>query len=257
MNLRWLPLGVLALAVTGFIALGLLYGHWQRVEEKIRPHEYGLKMRVTPVEIKGENGQLQLASNSTAPAEEHERVRKQEMERQLDLLAHGGAAEKRDAALRLQLMADPTAEPKLLQALNDPDPKVAQRCAKTLLTLWQATDSPTVNRILSQGIAAYEAARYDEALESFQICARLDPQIPDLYRLRAEILLEKRRLDDALEDCQKALMMKNTNFMALYTQARCYLEKRDGPAALEIYGTFQQAHQLKTMILSLQQAGEL
>jgi len=160
-------------------------------------------------------------------------------------------------------MADQSVESLLLEALNDKDPVVAQRSARALTSLWQQSRSPSVSRLLSQGLAAYEAGNFTVALDQFNMSQRLDTGVPDLYRLRAEILLDQGEAGKALNDCQTAVDLKPENFMAHYVQARCYRELSDLNAAmasvnkaLEIYGGFGEAYHLKVEIISSLQSLE-
>ena len=192
----------------------------------------------------------------------------------LEALRRGGTEERRNAALMLQYQADARAEPDLLRALRDPDAKVAQRSAKALVSLWQHSDSPALNRVFSEGLTAWRVGNCAEAREIFESFHGVGKSVPDVYRLRADVYLALATaaegpqggelLDRALDDCRMALTVKDINFWAYYVQARCYIEKKDGPAALEsvnnalrIYPGFQEAYQLKMVIRSKQQAGEL
>jgi tetratricopeptide (TPR) repeat protein len=194
------------------------------------------------------------------PAEKPE-VRRQDLKRLITQLTQGQPEERRSAALHMQYMADDSAEPVLLAMLGDADEVVASRCAKALLSLWQQSDSASVNRLFNQGLAAYEAGRNEEALDRLNMAERLDRRIADLYRIRAEILLEQGKHQAALEDCRRALALKPQNFMAWYVEAKCYKEMGDLDLAmhsvnqaLEIYSSFQRAYQLKVEIISLQEA---
>lgn len=228
------------------------------------------------VSVRGAAG-LDRPGVSVTPAlspGEQEDARKADMGQLLRDLAAGTTEQRRFAAMLLRYQADESAEPALLKALHDPDLKVAHRSSKALISLWQHSDSPAINRVFNQGLTAFEAGNYREALEVLDSFGAMEGAIPDLYRLRAEARLalagtgrpesESVRLDVTLDDCRMAIAAKDVNFMAHYTQARCYVLNKDGEAALEsidraldIYPGFQQGYQLKMVIRSMQEAGEL
>ena len=254
-SVGWKIVGGVVLVFLVFLALHLW---WESSAKERQASGDGVIAR--PAQVGGNGEKVEIGSPAAAPAERSE-AHRQEQKRLLGQLAQGQPEERRAAALRLQYVADESAEPTLLKMLRDKDPLVAERCAGALVGLWQQSRSQSVNRLFGRGLAAYEAGRYDEALDDFKMSASLDPRVPDLYRLRAEILLEKGEPGKALNECQQAISLKLQNFMAHYVQARCYRETGDLKAAMEsvdralsIYGGFQKAYQLKVEILSLQKA---
>ncbi len=252
-----------ALVVVAFLALAALQLWWNRSEKNGTADERD--MRVAPTQIEAEDQHLEIGAGKPGSQWERPEVRRREMQRLLSLLSNApGDSERRSAALRLRYLADESAGPALVRLLNDKDGVVAQRCAETLVRLWQRSDSPRVNQFFRQGLEAYEAGDYEKALELFDACASLDADIPDLYRLRAEIFLEMDRTGEALKECRRALRHNEDNFLAHCALAKCYRDMRDGEAALEsvnralsIYPGFEAARQLRKEILSLQRAGEL
>ena len=252
----------MALVVLVFLALAALILWWLRVEED---GERAGEIVMGSAEIEGEPTDLQLEAGRGPVAADRARSRREEMQRLCRvLLAGADLSQRRSAALRLQYLADDSAEEALRKGLLDEDGLVSRRCAKALESLWQQSDSASVNRLFQQGLAACEAGRYDEALERFEMCVQLDPDIADLYRLRAEILLETGRPEEAVRACREALRREQHHFLAHYVLARCHMDLRDGDAALdsvnralEIYPDYPAALQLKVEILSLQKAGEL
>jgi len=254
---------VLTLLVFALLALLVLQLWWnssgddgKRVEEK--------KMRVGSTEIKGGGGSIRIGPEGQKAPPESEQFRRQEMERLIQIVQSGSdPVQRRSAALRLQYMADAGAEAVLLRLLQDSDEVVAQRCSKALLSLWQQSDSPSVDRLFHQGLEAYEDGNNEEALARFAMCEELGAIIPDLPRLRAEMLLDKGKAKEALEQCKRAVALKKTNFMAHYVMARCCRALGDKAAlasvdrALSIYPGFAAACQLRVEILSLQKDGGL
>ena len=250
-----------AFVIGVFLVLALLHLWWQGRESQVGAREGA--MTVMPTRVGGEGGEVEIGGESATPVAERDRIRREELKRLLHQLTSGSVEEKRSAALHLQYLADSSAEPILLKMLKSEDTLVAQRCAKALLSLWQQSDSAAVNRLLSQGLAAYEAGRMDEALDRFDMSAVLDADVPDLYRLRAEILLERGEVAKAISDCRHALELKPGDFMAHYVEALCYKDLNDLNSAmksvdrsLEVYPGFQKAYQLKVEIFSLLKAEE-
>jgi len=212
----------------------------------------------------GEPGDEDPQSDSISP-EEKEREREVDRRRAVRQLRSGSEAERRGAALRLQFIADETVEPELLALLRNPqeDSIVAARCEKALLNLWRHSRSLSAGRVFEQALADYDAGHYEAALQGFDVCEKsLQPAIPELYRLRAEIHLAQGRVDTAIDDARRALELKEDSFVAHCLLAECCLEKGDAPAALEsvyralqIYPGFERAIRLKAKIKSPQQPG--
>ena len=257
------PWRVTGLVVVAFLLVAILQLWWQQREANGAGGP--AQPTASPAQIAGEERSLLVAPVDPDLAGEREELRRQEMRRQIGVLsASGDVSRRRSAALRLQFLADDSAQPALLRALNDGDEVVALRCAKALLILWRTSHSPSVNRLIRRGLAAHGAGDYDGALEDFAMCLRLDPALPDVRRLRAEILLAKEDLSGALSECEAVLRLNGGHFRAYYVQAECYRDMREGQAALDsvnsalsIYATFREAYDLKQEILSLQAAGEL
>jgi tetratricopeptide (TPR) repeat protein len=258
MDTEGIPGRAIAMVVIAFLFLAGLQLWWQtrdgQSEEKT--------MVVDSARVDTPERELQLDADDLT---ERERNRKREMQRQLRILARSeDRAERRSAALRLQYLADETAEDQLLQLLKSEDKIVARRCAEALVGIWQESGSPSVDRLMSRGIAAYENGNYQEAAARFEMCAELDSEIPDLHRLRASVMLKRGQTREAIDACEEALSMENRNYLAHYILARAYRRQSEGDAALEeveqaldIYPGYEPARQLRAEILSLQKAGEL
>jgi len=252
-----------AVVSVAFLALVALQLWWQRTEREgsERPPE----VTVAPTEIEGENQRVEIGMGEPGTQQERERVRRRELKRALDVLASSeDVRERRSAALRVRYIVDRSAEPVLLRGLKDPDGLVAQRCADALVALWQRSESPRASVFFQEALKAYQGGDHERAKELFETCARLDPSIADLYRLRAEIELEAGHPEEARRQCARALRLKPQHFLALCVMARCLMQLRDGEGALQnvesalnVYPGFEEARKLRDEILSLQKAGEL
>jgi tetratricopeptide (TPR) repeat protein len=261
MDTEGIPARAIAMVIVAFLFLAGVHLWWQTRDKKDRA-ESG-EMVMDDAQVHSEDREIDLGGQSGGS--DRENARKREMQRLLKVLATGSdAGKRRSAALRLQYLADRSAEPELIELLRSDDQIVARRCAETLLGLWQESDSHSVNRLMKRGLSAYEDGEYEEAMARFEMCAELDPEIPDLHRLMAGIMLRQGRLDAAIRTCEKAISLEPHNFMAHYVLARCYRRTSRGDAALQqvdqaldIYPGYQPAGQLRVEILSLQKAGEL
>jgi tetratricopeptide (TPR) repeat protein len=108
-----------------------------------------------------------------------------------------------------------------------------------------------------EGLAAYEAGQRDNALEKFdnlEKAWRILP--PDLYRLKAEILLPQSP-DRAAEECRRALKAEPQHFLAHYVLAMAYRQKGDYENALKelnealaTYKRFPQAERMRRELLA-------
>jgi len=248
---------VVAFLVVGFLLLVAVPLLWQGAEEG-PSEEKSPSLRVTTVKIEGQEAEELLEGEDSSARDALRDLERRELERQLKRLKSGDIAERRDAAFRLVFIADRSCTVALLAGLKDADPKVAERCAKALTRLWRTSHSPAAQKLLESGLAAYEAGRADEALQMFTKAGELDDDICELYRLRAEIWLDKSRPDQALDDCKRAISVEKNNFHARYLAALCYLEMGDHDKAMQsvteslsIYPHFEQARALQERIRQL------
>ena len=255
---------ILTVTVAFLVLAGLLVWMHGSEGEQSQPE---VETAVGPAQTEGESRHSALSAEPPMSSEDIKRARRAEVQRLVHKLRTGNVPERRRAALRLHLRADETAERALLETLGDPqeDLIVLARCEKALIDLWRRPCSLSARAVFAQALADCDAGDYDEALQGFNMCEEdLRAAIPELYRLRAQIHLEQGRIDEAIEDCARALRLKPDNFMAYYVSARCYVGKRKGREALEevelalqIYPAFELAAELKAQIESLQKAGEL
>ncbi|MFP4026698.1 MAG: tetratricopeptide repeat protein [Candidatus Brocadiia bacterium] len=209
----------IVLAVITFLALAILTLWWQRSENSATD---GGDLTEGRGELNAKDEDISLSANGDDYSASEDTGRKKEMRRALQLLSSSNvAALRRSAALSLQWCADKSAEPGLLQSLHDEDEIVSRRCARALLNLWQSSRYSSIDPLFDRGVEATEAGHYQEAVDIFAKCAKLDPAIPDLYRLWAQALLERGKPREALAKCKKALEKESENFMAHYVLARC------------------------------------
>ena len=254
---------VVAFLVVAFLLLAAVHLLWQGVEEG-PAEDAAPALRVSTVKIKGQDADVLLDDKEPAAPDAREALERRELERQLRRLQSGDATERRDAAYWLVFTADESCAAPLTAGLKDADVKVAERCAEALTRLWRSSHSAAAESLFSHGLAAYEAGRPDRALEMFTDAAQLDDGIPELYRLRAEILLADSRPSQALADCDRAIAVEQSQFQAHYVAALCYLEMGDREKALksvakalDIYPHFEQAQALAGEIQSRQEEAAL
>lgn len=260
MDTESIPGKTIALVVVAFLFLAGVHLWWQGRERNGRNNGEPVIDRA-----RVEGGDRQITLGERRQGEKERKARREEMRRLLTILKQSSDVQaRRSAALRLQYLADSSAEPELLKALKSRDEIVARRCADALLDLWQKSESHSVNRMVERGITAYENGEFEEALNRLNMSAELDPDIPDLHRLRAEILLARGEENAALKAGRKALKLESHNFMAHHVMAKAYRRQERGDAALdavnraiEVYPGYEPANELKAEILSLQKAGEL
>ncbi len=259
MDTERIPGRAIAIAVVVFLFLAGVHLWWQQDDTVGRGGDN--EMVIEETQLDGGEERLHLgAADRPDPG-----ARREEAQKWLEILASDAPLEKRrSAALHLQYLAGPEMQKALLQHLKSEDPVIARRCAETLVDFWQQSESPSVNRLMKQGVAAFEEAEYQRAMKRFQMCLQLNPQVSDLHRLRAEILLSRGEVDKALQAAQQATTIQRKNYWAHYVVAQCYLRQNEGDKALDevewvldIYPTFKPARNLKNKIRSLQKAGEL
>ncbi|MFW6456725.1 MAG: tetratricopeptide repeat protein [Planctomycetota bacterium] len=259
MDTERIPGKAITVAVVLVVLLAGVHLWWE--EEEREENGAGGDMVIEETQLGVDGQQLRFET----PDKSDNKARSEEAQQLLQILASDAPIQKRrSAALRLQYLADRTAEKPLLKSLKSEDEVIARRCSETLLELWQRSESPSVNRLMKQGMAAFEDGKYQEAMRRYDMCRELDPEVSDLYRLRAEILLFWGKTDEALHSVQKALDIQPKNFMAHYVCAQAHLSQQEGDKALsqvkqalDIYPGFEMAQDLKDKIISLQKAGEL
>ena len=256
------PAVAAGLIVAAFLALVAVHVLWKRAEDKQLPGGAADRVASAPVRIEGEKGEVQIGARSSAYTEERERLRTAELKRQIELLLTGDKKEdRRSAALRLVFIADRSATQALLKGLKDTDRRVASRCARALLNVWQQSESAAAFGLFRQGRWAYEEGNLEEAVAIFNEAAKLDARVPELYRLRGEIHLSNSNVGQALADGRRALKLEPSHFLGHCLVARCHLAQRNGKAALAsveralgIYPTFEDALQLRRQARALRKA---
>ncbi|MFW5922996.1 MAG: tetratricopeptide repeat protein, partial [Planctomycetota bacterium] len=129
--------------------------------------------------------------------------------------------------------------------------------------LWRQSTSAAVNRLMGKAISAYEDGDYDSAMDKFDMCRRLDPSVPELHRLRGEVLFSHANVRQAMSACERAIELNPHNFMAHYLRARIHMRQSNFEPALEaardvldIYPNHSAAAELESEILALQEATE-
>ena len=172
--------------------------------------------------------------------------------RKIKKLRNGTVSERRSAAVRLTFHPHPAAEEALLAGLKDRDRHVREQCAQALLKVWRISDSRAAEKLLSRALNAYERGRWDAALTHLNDCSRMDPDIPEVYRLRARIWLRRNRPQKALADAKRALSLEQNHFRAHYLAARALLKqgkkqkaRQKIERALAIYSSFDEARSLR------------
>lgn len=258
MDTERLPAKAVAFVVMAFLFVAGVHLWWQQGEGSTGTEDPELDE--TAVTESDAELILGRSGGQGTTAAEREATMNEHLQRLRD---SSSAEERRSAALRLQFLADETAEPTLLEALKSEDEVVARRCAETLLALWRQSTSAAVNRLMGKATSAYEDGDYDSAMDKFDMCRRLDPSVPELHRLRGEILLSHANVRQAMSACDRAIELKPHNFMAHYLRARIHMRQSNFEPALEaardvldIYPNHSAAAELESEILALQEATE-
>lgn len=253
----------ITVAVVVFLCLAGVHLWWQH-DESGRSGD-GDQMVIGNTRLSGGDRQFSLGAEDEPDAG----VRRKEARKWLQILASNASTKKRrSAALHLEYLTDhltgQDAQKALLKHLKSDDRVIARRCGELLLDVWQQSESPSMQRLMEQGLTAFENGQYDRAMNRFEMCLELQPQVSDLHRLRAEIYLARGQTEKALEAAGRATTIQPKNYRAYYLAARCHLQEDEGDEALRqvrqalnIYPSYKPARQLKEKIISLQKAGEL
>ncbi|MFO8006194.1 MAG: hypothetical protein R6V05_00500 [Candidatus Brocadiia bacterium] len=144
----------------------------------------------------------------------------------------------------------------LTRGLNDEDEIVSQNCLEALLGLWRTSDSIAATEQFREGLAAYRAGQIDRAMAAFQSAEDLRGSVPpDLYRMKAQVYLQRQEPDKALAACAKALEAEPRNFLALLIVTHVHLQqgnhqkaRRALDTAETIYQRLPQAEELRAQI---------
>ncbi len=144
----------------------------------------------------------------------------------------------------------------LTRGLNDEDEIVSQNCLDALLGLWRTSDSLAATEQFREGLAAYRAGQIDRAMAAFESAEDLRGTVPpDLYRMKAQVYLQRQQPGKALDACARALAAEPRNFLALLIVAHVHLQQGDyqkSQKALDtaetIYHRLPQAEELRAQI---------
>ncbi len=194
------------------------------------------------------------------------------MESSIGSLRGGSSNERRTAAVELSYMANTPSEQEkllalgaglrarlrqaLLDGLRDPDSAVARPCSGARIGWWRTSASPAVTQYLQSGLSALSEGQLDAALETFQSIEGLGrPCPPDVYRMKAEVYLDKSLPEQALAEARRALQAEQRHFAALYIMARAYAQLGQDRKALEaldealtIYPGYAEAQHLRAQL---------
>lgn len=232
--------------VAAFLIFAIVHIWWQSTGKEEQTEEG--QAVVTRSDVEGDQT-LEITGPDTT---DEDAGRRREVERLVKVLKDSSDTQKRrSAALRLYYFADNQIEGLLLECITDEDRIVAQRCEKSLSKIWQSSTSPSASRFLEQALSAMHVGNYDKALSRLGLCEKLDPDIPDMYRLKALILLELDKRQEAQKAAQQAIKLKPMNFHAHYQLALCHVEGGSPEKAiphlekaLRLYPWFDEAKKL-------------
>jgi tetratricopeptide (TPR) repeat protein len=229
-----------------FLIFAIVQIWWQSTEKEEQIEEG--QAVVARSDVEGERTLEITGSDAT----DEDAARRREVERLVKVLEDSADIQKRrSAALRLYYFADAQIEDVLLECIADEDRTVAQRCEKSLSKIWQSSTSPSASRFLEQALSAMHIGNYDKALSRLELCEKLDPDIPDLYRLKALIQRNLGKIQEARKAAQEAIRLKPMNFHAHYQLALCHVESGSPDEAiphlekaLRLYPWFDEAKKL-------------
>jgi len=254
------------LLIAGAFLLLVAFQVWLGAEKPADVDEVGPQL--ARIELSEPGEELKLTREMTA-AELEELTKSR-----IYLLENGEINERRATAIQIALtVADPLESDRYLRmpdnlkgrlrkalfdGLNAQDPVVSSKCREALLGIWRTSDSVAATERFQEGLAAWDAGTLEDALEIFQSVERLRGSVPpDLYRMKAEVYLAQSRLEEALEECRRALEVEPRNFEALRVVARIRARAGDHEramtaldTALQIYNRFPAAKQLRQELMS-------
>lgn len=90
------------------------------------------------------------------------------------------------------------------------------------------------------GLAFYNQAKYEEALESYTFAVRLDPQKPGRHINLGQVYFVLKRFDDAITHFKEAIKFAARNVDYLFMLADTYREKGDLKEAKDTYNKILQ-----------------
>ena len=248
MGERNMPVRVIGVVAGVFVLLAAIQ-IWLHQAEQSEPGDN--QPSFSPTEIEGKGQKINIGGGEGSPtgaSPELDRLTREKIRR----LRNGSVSERRRAALQLTFNPHPAAEEALLDGLDDPERQVAEQCSQALLEVWRSSDSAVAGLLLERALEAYETGRWDAALRQLNDTSRLDPDISEVYRLKARIWIRRGKPDKALKNAQKAISLQEKHFRAHYLAARSYAEKgqvekgkEQLKEALAIYPAFEEAMKLK------------
>jgi tetratricopeptide (TPR) repeat protein len=259
-----IPARAVIFIVAVFLVLVFVHLRWGGdAGDGVSPEQGG--PRVLRIQVK-EQGQMVDLNGQGTPLDAGPTAFVDESTRQL---GQGALNERRTAAVQLAYMAnDPQEGPKLLAlgtaferrfrqallaGLNDSDETVSRSSRQALVGWWRLSGNAALSGYVRQGVDAFEARRYEAALEAFRAAQSLgSPVPPDLHRMEAEVCLHESRFQEAKAAAQRALQAEPQHFLALHALAQACegLGQREEALravrqALAIYHRFPEARELE------------
>ena len=148
------------------------------------------------------------------------------------LLKCGDVPARRAAALAIGLVGTMESNPRLAEALRDPDTLVRKFATDSLWELWFRAGTPDQNVRLQQALQCAELSQSVAALD--QLIAEA-PQFAEAYNQRAILSYRRGNYGVAVKDCETVLKLNPHHFGAAAGMGQSYLRLRKPRAALRAF----------------------
>jgi len=124
----------------------------------------------------------------------------------------------------------------LFRALKEaPDEAAAKPIELAIWTAWLQSDSPSVDLLVTRGIAALDAKDYATARALFDAVTELAPQFAEGWNRRASARFLTGDETGAVGDLERTLMLEPRHFGALLGLGAIFEERDELKAALEAF----------------------
>lgn len=156
-------------------------------------------------------------------------------ESELEKLRHGGANERRDAALWLGENGKSAAVPELVKALRDRDRMVRMLSENSIWSIWLRSGNEEIAGHLLEGAEHLRATRYAEAVKAFDRVVATDGEFAEGYNKRATALYYLGDFEGSMADIRETLKRNPYHFGALSGAGLCMMALEDPAAALQYF----------------------
>lgn len=124
---------------------------------------------------------------------------------------------------------------RVLERLNDADPRVRNASAAAVWQIWGRSGDPKIDALFARGVEQMQAAALDDALATFNEIVRRKPAFAEGWNKRATIYFLLGENEKSLQDCDEVFKRNPKHFGALSGAGQIHLQLGHPELALDFF----------------------